>query len=270
MRKDYSFFLIPCDGDGQPIEGEKPIDIEGRYKAHYRTMTNIGDYGDVKNVYTEDYAESSMLRSYFPPSAEITHKSTTHELTLYFSGEKCYDNSLLFEREVMGRRFLWFDSFRHQFAMVAMNKQPKKNSERLYGLHQYRDMTYTFDDLAGGKGGMVPIVDLMMDNIKAGDFICQMEIEPSSGTASFSTANYVLTLEDNTEIRVTDNGLQIHHPITANNVRVLDNKGHEVFIPYELQRRYVNLVCGVVKSVVKTNLPDIIRNCVSFTAIQYD
>lgn len=231
-------------------------------------MTGLGDLGEVKNVYIEDYAEDSILRTYFPPSAEIAHKATSHDLTLYFSGENCFNNSMCFERMVVGRRFLWYDNFRHRFAMVALNKQPKTNKERLYGAQQYRDMTYTFDDLAGGITDMVPIEDRTMDKIKVGDFICQMDIEPSSGAASFSAANYVLVLEDNTEVAVTASGLQIRHPVTANSVPILDNKGHEVHIPYELQRRYVNLVCGVVKRVVKTNLPDIIRNCVMFTALK--
>lgn len=268
MRKDYSFFLIPCDEHGQPIANQKLFDVELNFHAQYRSMTGLGDYGEVKNAYTEDYAEDSILRTYFPPSAEITHKSTTHELTLYFSGENSFNNSVYFERMVMGRRFLWYDNFRHNFAMVALCKQPKTNREKLYGAQQYRDMTYTFDDLAGGTSDMVPIEDRTMDNVHVGDFICQMDIEPSSGDVSFSTADYLLVLEDNTEVRVTAKGLQIHHPLTANSVPILDNKGHEVNIPYELQRRYVNLVCGVVKRVVKTNLPDIIRNCVMFSALK--
>lgn len=268
MRKDYSFFLIPCDEKGQPITSKKPFDIERDFKTQYRSMTGLGDMGDVKNAYTEDYAEDSILRTYFPPSAEITHKVTTHELTLYFNGENSFNHSVDFERSVVGRRFLWYDNFRHRFAMVALNKQPKTNKEKLYGAQQYRDMTYTFDDLAGGTSDMVPIEDRTMDNVHVGDFICQMDIEPSSGDVSFSTADYLLVLEDNTEVRVTANGLQIHHPLTANSVPILDNKGHEVDIPYELQRRYVNLVCGVVKRVVKTNLPDIIRNCVMFSALK--
>lgn len=264
MLKDFSFFLIPCDGNGKPIAGEKVIDIESDFKAYYRSMTGLGDMGEVKNTYSEDYAESSVLRTFFPPVSAITHKSTTHDLNLYFKGDDCYARSIAFGNEVMGRRFLWYDNFRHRFAMVALNKQPKENNKRLYGISKFRDMTYTFDDLSGGTE-TAEIVETTLNGVKVGDFICSIVIEPKEGTATTATAGITI---DNGAAILSNLGLRIEHPHTHNNVQMLTAKGLATGISAKTFSRYSNLIVGSVKS--KSGVfPAVFENCVSVAVLKY-
>lgn len=78
----------------------RPVDIEMNYNAVYSECKGIEDIGKAKNIYTEDYADSSFLRAYIPK--QIAREATDVTLTLYFFGEHRQANLARFIKDITG------------------------------------------------------------------------------------------------------------------------------------------------------------------------
>jgi hypothetical protein len=127
------------------------IDIEETFDCTYSSFTGLSEDG-VPRVYTEEFAESKALRVYTPAPEDITHETTEPKLTLLFHTNKDYtalENERAFQKFIQGRKLVYHDTFRKKYYLLLMQKQPSMVAERLYGKQPYREVSYTFTNLAG-------------------------------------------------------------------------------------------------------------------------
>ena len=86
---DIKFYMQECDKKGVLVEGTKK-DLEADFEGlRYMEAKGISKVGKVKNVYTEQYADSNTLRTWHPSeNGEVTtHEATTIQLKLLFYGK---------------------------------------------------------------------------------------------------------------------------------------------------------------------------------------
>jgi hypothetical protein len=112
-------------------------------------MSNINEWGAIKNVYTETYAESAKPRIYLPSQKLLVRDTTTCELTLLFKGAYAEDNEYLFYDYVAGQLIEYYDTFRQRYVTLLMTEAPTKVAERLYGDEKYREVKYKFTNVFG-------------------------------------------------------------------------------------------------------------------------
>jgi hypothetical protein len=159
---NYNFYLIPYESySADPAAGANGmIDIEATFNCKYCSFTGLMEDGDAKNIYTEEYAEGTELRVFTPDPDELTHNTTECKLTLLWQSNEDYavqSNERAFQNFVFGRRLVYYDTFRKKYFSLLMQKQPTKGEERLYSGKQYRQVTYTFTNLAGKPYDTNPI-----------------------------------------------------------------------------------------------------------------
>lgn len=158
---DYKFYITPCvEYPTDSYKGE--LDIEARFGCKYQSFTGLGEDGDASNVYTEEYAEGEQVRVYEPDPSELVHSSTECKLTLLWclKGDNFLNQALetVFQGFIFGRRIIWYDTFRQKYFILLMQKQPSVGEEKLYGGQQWRQVTYTFTNLAGKGYSTKPTV----------------------------------------------------------------------------------------------------------------
>lgn len=81
MAEQYKFYIIFHGNDLYPEQTE-PYELNEHWNAHYAKFEGLLEDGEIKNIYTEDYADAPKLRLYIPPAEDLLHKSTECELTL--------------------------------------------------------------------------------------------------------------------------------------------------------------------------------------------
>lgn len=140
---DYAFYITLYDDKVRH-------NLEAEFKCKYRSLKGLLEFGKIKNVYEEKYAERSMPRLYIPKTTALTRETTTCELTVLFDSQTVIADSLELQRLIQGRMFEWYDTFRKKYATFIMTEQPKiATGEKLYGDRKYRDVTYTLTNLYG-------------------------------------------------------------------------------------------------------------------------
>lgn len=157
---DFKFYITPCvEYSTDTYKGQ--IDLESKFGCKYESFTGLTENGDASNVFTEDYAEGEQVRVYEPDPSELAHSSTECKLTLLWLANK--DGVILpkeqsFQDFIFGRRVIWYDTFRKRYYILLMQKQPSVGEEKLYGGQQWRQVTYTFTNLAGKSYTSKPTV----------------------------------------------------------------------------------------------------------------
>jgi hypothetical protein len=150
MSAGYNFYIQSVtDYEDDTLHGE--LDIEETFNCKYCSFTGLGEDGAAR-VYTEEFAEAKELRVYTPAPSEITHDSTECKLTLLFESDKDFkvqEDERRFQEYVAGRKIIYHDTFRNLYYSLLMKTAPTKNAERLYSGQQYRQVVYTFTNLAG-------------------------------------------------------------------------------------------------------------------------
>lgn len=128
------------------------LDVEEHFGCKYVRMEGLDEFGKAKNLYTESYAETEMLRINVPKN--VLYENTEVSLTLLFlaSSENrldVSDNERKFFEFVSGRPVEWYDTFRHRMAALLLVNKPEVVGEILYGNGRYRQIKYTFKNIFG-------------------------------------------------------------------------------------------------------------------------
>lgn len=147
MSNGYNFYIqkYPVNATSLPV-----VDIEQTFTCRYCYAKNIQEYGKIKNVYTESFAESSKQKIYIPPEDELAYESTTVELSVAFVGANCIDNSDTFYEYVRGQLLEFHDTFRWRYVTLLLTEAPTIVAEKLYkGAQSYRQMSYKFTNVYG-------------------------------------------------------------------------------------------------------------------------
>ena len=128
------------------------IDIEEQFKCKYVKFEGLSETGKVKNIYTENYAESEELRMYIPD--EVLYENTDLSLTLLFAPDSANDsdvqnNERAFFEYVSGHKIEYHDTFSKRYVSLLLLNKPEVVGEVLYGGSRYREVKYTFKNLYG-------------------------------------------------------------------------------------------------------------------------
>lgn len=123
-------------------------DIEEAYNCRYMCFTDFAISGDVKNIYQEDYSESSAVRTYIPEQKDLAYKSYDCNLKLLFRHGDVQARVRQFTNDYMGVKVEYSDTFRNRHATLLMTKTPKIETEKLYG-DTYMVVQFTFTNILG-------------------------------------------------------------------------------------------------------------------------
>ena len=128
------------------------IDIEEQFKCKYVKFEGLSETGNVKNIYTETYAETEELRVYIPD--EVLYENTDLSLTLLFAPDSANEsdvqnNERAFFEYISGHKIEYHDTFRNRYVSLLLINKPEVIGEVLYGGSRYREVKYTFKNIYG-------------------------------------------------------------------------------------------------------------------------
>lgn len=128
------------------------IDIEEEFKCRYVKMTG-NTQTDVKNVYTEDFAEMNGKKTWCPDVEDIAYNSSEISLYLRWRSDECGDVlewSDKFFEYATGQKIEYHDTFRpNRYWQLVMTKAPEVQTELLNQEPKYLIIKYTFTNFGG-------------------------------------------------------------------------------------------------------------------------
>lgn len=127
-------------------------DLESDFTGlRYKECTGLNSYGDPKNVYSEDFAETSKADVYVGAPA---YKQTTIKLTLVFlendgKNDSAYHDFLKF---VSGSEIAYQDTARKRKVLMYLTGAIEPKSDTLKG-QNYKEVTFVFTNVYGCSFG---------------------------------------------------------------------------------------------------------------------
>lgn len=146
----YNFYMQKADINGQPSGSVKNIqeDFPG---LKYILCDGLSDIGEVKNIYTEEYAESDGLRVYHPSDRGFTvaHAATDVELVVAFTGDDRRDVYESFVSFIESGRTLYWDNARNRQVLLLFNASSEPEEDTLKGGDKYIKVSFKFKNVWG-------------------------------------------------------------------------------------------------------------------------
>lgn len=105
------------------------------------------DYGAIKNIYSETFAESDTLRVYLPEKA--VRESTDIKLTVLFTKENRRDVYDSFVEYITGKRIKYWDTVRNRISYLIQVDKIEVDEDLLYGSAPYIAVEFPFKNLKG-------------------------------------------------------------------------------------------------------------------------
>lgn len=128
------------------------IDIEETFKCRFQKLTNAVQT-DIKNIYTEDFAERSGVNMYVPPVSDLAYNTSELALYLRWRVEECEDVlywSDKFFKYITGQKFEYHDTLtQNRYWQLIMEKAPSVETKLPNGTPRYLIMKYTLKNWAG-------------------------------------------------------------------------------------------------------------------------
>lgn len=124
-------------------------DLEAEFSGlRYKECTGLNAYGEPKNVYSEDYAETSKAEVFV--GGAPSYKQTSIKLTLVFlendsKDDKAYHDFLAF---VSGCKVAFRDTARKRKVLMYLTGATEPKSDTLKG-QNYKEVTFTFTNVYG-------------------------------------------------------------------------------------------------------------------------
>ena len=113
-----------------------------------KSVSGLLEKGDLKNLVTENYAESSELRVYIPN--EVTNKNTSITLEIAFIGTNASTDFDNFYNFINGKVIEYWDTYRKKkVPKMILNKKLKKVKDKRRGDSTIIIYKYTFLNLSG-------------------------------------------------------------------------------------------------------------------------
>ena len=135
---EYKFYMQKCSKEGVLVKDTKKdleVDFPGLL---YGRCDGIMGYGKPKNIYTESYADSSILRTYVPST--IYREATEIIFTFYFVGEASVRQSSLdsFVSYISDGYHVYWDTARNRkFQFTPPIEEIKPSEEQWHGSKPY-------------------------------------------------------------------------------------------------------------------------------------
>lgn len=148
---DVKFYMQKCSKQGVLIDGtlkDLEVDFEG---LRYMEAKGISKVGKVKNVYTEQYADSNTLRTWHPSEKgeNTTHEATTIQLKLLFIGSdrrKVYDE---FNEYIYDGYTMFWDNLRNKKFIFTVIEASEPSDDIFKIGVPYIICTWTLQNLKG-------------------------------------------------------------------------------------------------------------------------
>ena len=149
MKSTYKFYMQACDSLGNIIGNEPLKDIENDFKGlKYKECKGLETIGEVKNIYTESYADSDRLRVHSPEN--VTYKPTTVTLSLYFTGDNRYDTFNEFNAYLRSSSFfVYYDTARRKKLTFFVKDGISVSDSRWHGSIPYIQVDYKLSNIFG-------------------------------------------------------------------------------------------------------------------------
>lgn len=125
------------------------VNLEATYNCTYKQFKDIVFNGDIKNTYTESFAERDGDDVYIPEVKDLCFKSYECKLELLFDKSTCQADVQRFYEDIRGQRIEYSDTFRNRYVTLLLTKQPKIDQEILYGNRTYMLVSFTFSNIVG-------------------------------------------------------------------------------------------------------------------------
>lgn len=161
----YSYFMVRCepDGAGSYVVSDSELDLERDFVGlRYKSLSGLGNYGKVRGVYTEEYAEEDGVGVYV--SASVVRESFELVLSLYFfppSGTWEVDIDSFasgvdlargvyesFVDYVSGCLLVYRDSLRQRRCLLYLGKACEPSVDSVNGI-PYLSVSFTFVSVLG-------------------------------------------------------------------------------------------------------------------------
>lgn len=143
----YKFFFqrYPVEGIVQETK-DLEIDFPG---CRYLLCKGLSDYGKIKNIVKEDYAEAEMPRVYIPE--KITRETSTVQFSLYFAGANRRDVFDQFVDYITGHKLIYWDNCRNREVHLLLEDEIQVEDDILYGGNPYLICAIKFTNLKGSN-----------------------------------------------------------------------------------------------------------------------
>lgn len=145
-EQNYKFYMSRYDEAQNQWEQE--IELTEHFQGLiYCQCEGLSNYGAVKNVFTETYAESDTLRVYLPEKA--VRESTDIKLTVLFTKENRRDVYDSFVEYITGKQIKYWDTVRNRIAYLIQVDKIEVDEDLLYGSSPYIAVEFPFKNLKG-------------------------------------------------------------------------------------------------------------------------
>lgn len=162
MSEKYRFYVTRLDKDLVLIDAPKDIEVE--FKALYSKCEGLSKRGKGR-CYTEEYADSDMVRAYFPD--EETAEAFDMSLTVEFVGENRANNYKKMTDYLSGGRVMYHDTARCRVFIGYLSDGSEPKEDVYKGSVPYIEVAFKFKSLYGRT---FPINPLTFNPVK-GDTI---------------------------------------------------------------------------------------------------
>ena len=127
---------------------ETEVSIEDYFQGmKFVSCTGLSDKGKIKNIYTENYAETSELRVFIP--AAITRENTEIEFSFGFQGENRRDVFDNFVEWVSGHKIRYWDTCRNREVDMVLINEISVDEDILLGTSPYIIVPFVFKNING-------------------------------------------------------------------------------------------------------------------------
>lgn len=153
---DVKFYMQKCSKQGVLVDGtlkDLELDFDG---LRYMEAKGISKVGKVKNVYTESYSDSNILRTWHPSenNEETTHEATTIQLKLLFYGDNRRSSYESFNDYIMDGYHVYWDTLRDKKFTFMVVDAIEPSDDILKGGVPYIICTWTLQNLKGKTGNV--------------------------------------------------------------------------------------------------------------------
>lgn len=146
MNEDYKFYMSRYINDEEGWEAE--VELTEKFKGLiFCQVEGLSSYGEIKNIYTESFAESDMLRVYLPE--KVTRKSTDIKLTVVFSDKDRRDVYDSFVEFISGKIIKYWDNVRNREVEMIQTDKIKVDEDIIYGSAPYIAVEFPFKNIKG-------------------------------------------------------------------------------------------------------------------------
>lgn len=141
---DYKFYMSRYVDNAW----ETAIDLETYYPGlKYISCKGLSDYGAVKNIYTESFAEEDGVSVYIPDN--VVRESTDIEFEFGFEKENRRDTFHSFVEYLSGYIIKYWDTARMREVEMVLTDKVEVDDDILLGGSPYIVVTIKFKNLKG-------------------------------------------------------------------------------------------------------------------------